>query len=130
MSLTFSFLKQTTSLTFSFLKQTTIFFYCKFTAPVVTFLIFTVTWKNGGSDTYDTIFAAIGRKADTSKLGLKKAGAKINDYNGKILCQNEQTNVSHIYAIGDVVQDVPELTPVAIQSGRMLGKFVWKYLKS
>jgi len=80
----------------------------------------TVTWANGGSDTYDTIFAAIGRRADTSKLQVAKAGINTNAKNGKIICTNEQTNVPHIYAIGDVVQDVPELTPVAIQSGRLL----------
>jgi thioredoxin reductase (NADPH) len=86
----------------------------------------TVTWKDGGKDTYDTVLAAIGRRADTSKLGLAAAGVKTNDRNGKILCTNEQTNVPHIYAIGDVVQDVPELTPVAIQSGRMLSQRLFK----
>ncbi len=29
---------------------------------------------------------------------------------------DEQTNVDNIYAIGDVLQDRPELTPVAIQA--------------
>ena len=33
----------------------------------------------------------------------------------KILCHSvDQTNVKNIYAIGDVVQDMLELTPVAI----------------
>lgn len=32
----------------------------------------------------------------------------------------EQTNVPYIYAIGDVLQDRLELTPVAIQAGRLL----------
>lgn len=40
--------------------------------------------------------------------------------NGKIATEFEQTNVEHIYAIGDVVEGAPELTPVAIQAGRML----------
>ena len=34
----------------------------------------------------------------------------------------EQTNVSNIYAIGDILQGKPELTPVAIQAGRLLAK--------
>jgi thioredoxin reductase (NADPH) len=86
----------------------------------------TVHWTGGGSDTYDTVLAAIGRYADTSKLGLVAAGVKTNAKNGKIVCINEQTNVPHVYAIGDVVQDVPELTPVAIQSGRMLANRLYQ----
>lgn len=34
----------------------------------------------------------------------------------------EQTNVPHIYAIGDVVQAKHELTPLAIQAGKLLAK--------
>lgn len=34
----------------------------------------------------------------------------------------EQTNVPHIYAIGDVVRGKQELTPVAIQAGKLLAK--------
>ncbi len=34
----------------------------------------------------------------------------------------EQTSVPHIYAIGDVLDGKQELTPVAIQSGRLLAR--------
>ena len=34
----------------------------------------------------------------------------------------EQTNVPNIYAIGDVLQGKHELTPVAIQAGKLLAK--------
>ena len=34
----------------------------------------------------------------------------------------EQTSVPYVYAIGDVLDGKPELTPVAIQAGRLLGK--------
>ena len=33
---------------------------------------------------------------------------------------DEQTNVPHVYAVGDILEGKPELTPVAIQAGRML----------
>ena len=46
----------------------------------------------------------------------------INKSNGKIIATNEQTSVPHIYAIGDVVDKTPELTPVAIMAGRLLAK--------
>lgn len=41
---------------------------------------------------------------------------------GKIRVVAEQTNVPHIFAIGDVVQGNPELTPVAIAAGRLLAR--------
>lgn len=47
---------------------------------------------------------------------------KLIQKNGKLICTNEQTSLEHIYAIGDVVDDAPELTPVAIAAGRLLAK--------
>ena len=41
---------------------------------------------------------------------------------GKIRVVAEQTSVPHIFAIGDVVQGNPELTPVAIAAGRLLAR--------
>lgn len=79
-----------------------------------------VRWEgNPDGEEFDTVLGAIGRNADTHKLGLEKAGV-VAEKNGKIKCVNEQTNVSNIYAIGDVVYGCPELTPVAIQAGRLL----------
>ncbi|OBS80167.1 hypothetical protein A6R68_21631 [Neotoma lepida] len=34
----------------------------------------------------------------------------------------EQTNVPHIYAVGDILEGKPELTPVAIQAGKLLAR--------
>ena len=40
----------------------------------------------------------------------------LNPRNGKVVCDAfEQSSVSHIYAIGDMLDGKPELTPVAIQ---------------
>lgn len=63
-----------------------------------------------------------GRRADTSQLGLEAAGVEINPHNGKVLCVNEQTSTSNIYAVGDVVEGAPELTPVAIHAGKLLAR--------
>jgi len=87
---------------------------------------FKVFWNVEGkeqSDVYDTVVSAIGRIADTSKLGLESVGITTAK-NGEIICadNNEQTNVPNIYAIGDVVQGMPTLTPVAIQSGKLLAR--------
>lgn len=66
-----------------------------------------VTWKseNDGtesSDDFDTVLFAIGRYAVTQGLNLEAAGVKA-EKNGKFnVNEYEQTNVPHIYAIGDV----------------------------
>lgn len=85
-----------------------------------------VTWKNQNGeefkDVFDTILFAIGRKALTEDLHLDKAGVKIAPDNEKIFAENEQSNVPHIYAVGDVLYKKPELTPVAIHAGRLLAR--------
>lgn len=81
-----------------------------------------VTFSDGSSDVYDTVLAAVGRSADTEKLGIDAVGIKTNPKNGKIYTKYEQTSTPNIYAVGDVMEGCPELTPVAIQAGRLLAR--------
>jgi len=81
-----------------------------------------VTFSDGTSDSYDTVLTAIGRSADTKSLGLDTVGIVPNARNCKITCKNEQTSTANIYAIGDCMEGCPELTPVAIQAGKMLAR--------
>jgi thioredoxin reductase (NADPH) len=73
------------------------------------------------------VLEAIGRTPDLAGLNLTalqengSAGIALHA-SGKILCENEQTSVPHVYAIGDIVQGAPELTPVAILAGRLLAR--------
>uniref|UniRef100_F7FV00 Thioredoxin reductase 1, cytoplasmic n=2 Tax=Callithrix jacchus TaxID=9483 RepID=F7FV00_CALJA len=72
---------------------------------------------------YNTVLLAIGRDACTRKIGLETVGVKINEKTGKIpVTDEEQTNVPYIYAIGDILEGKVELTPVAIQAGRLLAQ--------
>ncbi|XP_074861249.1 thioredoxin reductase 3 [Carettochelys insculpta] len=72
---------------------------------------------------YNTVLIAIGRDACTKNIGLEKIGVKINEKNGKIpVNDEEQTNVPHVYAIGDILDGKLELTPVAIQAGKLLAR--------
>nr|XP_054301085.1 thioredoxin reductase 1, cytoplasmic isoform X2 [Pongo pygmaeus] len=72
---------------------------------------------------YNTVLLAIGRDACTRKIGLETVGVKINEKTGKIpVTDEEQTSVPYIYAIGDILEDKVELTPVAIQAGRLLAQ--------
>lgn len=81
-----------------------------------------VTFSNGESDEYDTVLGAIGRSGDTGKLGLDKVNIVPNSKNSKIVAKYEQTSTPNIYAIGDVMDGCPELTPVAIHAGKMLAR--------
>ncbi|GAB5367395.1 hypothetical protein AAMO2058_001226500 [Amorphochlora amoebiformis] len=74
----------------------------------------------------DTLLMAIGRVPETKLLNIDKLGVKL-DKGGKILtAPNEQSSVPHIYAIGDVASDKLELTPVAIQAGKLLAARLFK----
>lgn len=83
-----------------------------------------VTFSNGESDVYDTVLGAVGRYADTAKLGLDNVpgGVETNPKNGKIKAKFEQSSCPNIYAVGDVMEGCPELTPVAIQAGIILAR--------
>jgi thioredoxin/glutathione reductase (selenoprotein) len=81
-----------------------------------------VTLSDGSADVYDTVVAAVGRTADTAGLGLATVGVEASPRNGKLETTLEQTNVPNVYAIGDVLQGKPELTPVAIQAGVLLAR--------
>ncbi|XP_064544932.1 thioredoxin reductase 2, mitochondrial [Drosophila montana] len=74
-----------------------------------------------GSDVFDTVLWAIGRKGLTEDLNLGAAG--VQTHNDKIIVDHtEATNVPHIFAVGDIIYGRPELTPVAILSGRLLAR--------
>jgi len=79
---------------------------------------------DGVKEEFDTVLEAIGRTPDLSGLNLSALNGvvKINETSGKIITTNEQTSVSHVYAIGDIVHGAPELTPVAILAGQLLAK--------
>ena len=75
--------------------------------------------------TVDTILVAIGRDANPKSLNVEAAGVKYNSKTNKILGRDrepERTNVDHIYAVGDIVEGVPELMPVAQKSGRLVAQ--------
>ncbi|KAH8360600.1 hypothetical protein KR200_009930 [Drosophila serrata] len=79
------------------------------------------TTQTDGSDVFDTVLWAIGRRGLTDDLNLGAAGVKT--LNDKIVVDgSEATNVPHIFAVGDIIHGRPELTPVAILSGRLLAR--------
>uniref|UniRef100_A0A8C0E9L8 thioredoxin-disulfide reductase (NADPH) n=2 Tax=Bubo bubo TaxID=30461 RepID=A0A8C0E9L8_BUBBB len=87
-----------------------------------------VTWKNTDlgteeTDSFDTVMWAVGRAPDTEALNLEAVGVKTNSETGKIVVDaSEATSVPHIYAIGDITEGRPELTPTAIAAGKLLAQ--------
>jgi thioredoxin reductase (NADPH) len=66
------------------------------------------------------VLFAIGRSACTKGINLEKVNIK-PESNGKLKVNDEeQTSVSNIYALGDVIFGKMELTPVAIKAGKLL----------
>jgi thioredoxin reductase (NADPH) len=75
-------------------------------------------------DIFDTVLFAIGRYALVDDMQLKSAGIKVTE--GKIdVDLNSKTNVDNIYAVGDVLYKKPELTPVAINAGRIIARHIF-----
>ena len=68
---------------------------------------------------------AIGRHPNIAGLGLEKAGVDHQSENGGIAVDGfSQTNVPHIYAVGDVTHRF-NLTPVAIREGHAFADTVF-----
>ena len=67
----------------------------------------------------DCVLWAIGREPNTTGLELDKAGIETGEWGTIPVDDYQQTNVEHIFALGDVTGR-PALTPVAIAAGRRL----------
>ncbi|EGP83192.1 uncharacterized protein MYCGRDRAFT_106278, partial [Zymoseptoria tritici IPO323] len=73
----------------------------------------------------DTVLWAIGRAPELEKLNLEASGVKTNDKKHIPVDDYQNTNVEHIFALGDVCDKGFELTPVAIAAGRKLADRVF-----
>jgi len=75
-----------------------------------------VTLTTGDEITVDQVMYAIGRRPNTSGLGLEAAGVELAP-NGAICVDDySKTSVDNIWAVGDVTDRIA-LTPVAIKEG-------------
>jgi glutathione reductase (NADPH) len=73
----------------------------------------------------DLVMYATGRSPNTTGLGLKEVGVKLNEKNAIIVDDFSATAVSSIWAVGDVT-DRANLTPVAIAEGVAFVETVFK----
>lgn len=82
-----------------------------------------IEYKEGdkeGSVEVDCLLWAIGRSPELEKLNLDVTGVKLNDKKHIITDDYQNTNIDHIYSLGDACDRGYELTPVAIAAGRKL----------
>ena len=79
-----------------------------------------VSLENGESvEGLDGLIWAVGRRTNTDRLDLRAAGVSVDEAGHIPTDAYQSTNVSGIYAIGDVTGRA-DLTPVAIAAGRRL----------
>eukprot|EP00053_Salpingoeca_punica_P013134 m.118397 g.118397 ORF g.118397 m.118397 type:complete len:486 (-) comp16117_c0_seq1:873-2330(-) len=75
------------------------------------------------SEEFDTVLFAIGRDACIKDLNLDGVGVKFDPKSMKVLTDDHDcTSVPNIFALGDILLNKPELTPVAIQAGMLLAR--------
>jgi glutathione reductase (NADPH) len=72
----------------------------------------------------DKVMFATGRRPNVHGLGLEAAGVKLGPTGAIAVNEYSQTNVPHIYAVGDVTDRVA-LTPVAIREGHAFADTVF-----
>lgn len=74
-------------------------------------------------DKFDRILCAVGRRPNSDTLDLAKAGVKTDDRGFIVVDKQQRTNISHIYAIGDIV-GMPMLAHKAMPEGRVAAEVV------
>jgi len=79
--------------------------------------------KAPDAETFDAVLVAVGRRPNGLKVGADKAGIEVNDMGFIPVNAQQQTNVEHIYAIGDIVGN-PMLAHKAAHEGRVAAEVI------
>jgi dihydrolipoamide dehydrogenase len=79
--------------------------------------------EGGGSETYDRVLVAVGRRANGGALGADAAGVDVDERGIIHTDRQMRTNVPWIYAIGDVT-DGPMLAHKASHEGRVAAEAI------
>jgi dihydrolipoamide dehydrogenase len=72
---------------------------------------------------FDFILSAVGRTPNGKKIAAEKAGVTVSDRGFIAVDKQQRTNVSHIYAIGDVVGQ-PMLAHKAVPEGHIAAEVI------
>ena len=77
-----------------------------------------VTMKSGKRVVTETVLVSAGRRGATDKLALENAGLKVDDRGRIPVNAQYQTEVPHIYAVGEVI-GFPALAATSAEQGRL-----------
>ncbi len=69
-------------------------------------------------ETYGRVLVAVGRRANGLDIGAERAGVAVSDHGLISVDKQQRTNVSHIFAIGDIVGE-PMLAHKASHEGKV-----------
>jgi len=75
------------------------------------------------SETFDKVLVSIGRVPNGKLIACEKAGVAVDDYGFIIVDKQMRTNISHIFAIGDVVGQ-PMLAHKAVHEAKVAAEVI------
>jgi glutathione reductase (NADPH) len=77
---------------------------------------------NGKSHNVDQVIWAIGREPTTDAINVAAAGVEVNSKGFVKVDEYQNTSAKNVYAVGDIIENGIELTPVAVKAGRTLSE--------
>lgn len=80
-----------------------------------------VRFKDGSTLTADVLLYALGRTANIASLQVDNAGIQVTEKGYVVVNALFQTNVPHIYAVGDVIGG-PSLASTSMEQGRLAAR--------
>jgi len=75
------------------------------------------------SETFDAVLVAVGRRPNGLNIAADKAGVEVDERGFINVNQQQQTNVDHIYAIGDIAGN-PMLAHKAVHEGKVAAEVI------
>ena len=75
------------------------------------------------SETFDAVLVAVGRRPNGLKIGVDKAGVNVDEMGFINVNQQQQTNIDHIFAIGDIAGN-PMLAHKAVHEGKVAAEVI------
>jgi len=82
----------------------------------------TLHLDNGKSQNVDQVIWAIGRQPTTYAINVAAAGVEVNSDGFVKVDEFQNTTAKNVYAVGDIIENGIELTPVAVKAGRTLSE--------
>ena len=79
-----------------------------------------------GADVFDAVLVSVGRRPNGGAIGAEAAGVKVDERGFIAVDKQQRTNVSHIFAIGDVVGQ-PMLAHKATHEGKVAAEVASGY---